>query len=161
MRGVRQYIPVRPLRSYALEGAYKLLGIASGAGLNLRLTDADTGTEVAASGLYEGSVQMSFKVPGENIRAASVAVVSPYARYHSRRRLHPSYRGLSGGSTVILASRLNFTMNAVTVLLCFRDPQPLGSGALDGSRLPMRIVRPRSRMGRRLLAPGVSTSLLP
>ena len=46
-------------------------------------------------------------------------------------------------------------------LALFRDPQPLGSGALGGGPLPVRIVRPCRRMGRMVLAPGVSTSLLP
>jgi len=60
---LRQYVPVRPLRSYALKGVYRLSGIASGAGLHLRLTDADKGIEIAAAELNGGSVQLSFNVP--------------------------------------------------------------------------------------------------
>src|SRR5205085_1827994 len=38
---LRQFVPVRPLRSYALQAAFSLSGIAARNALNLRLTDAE------------------------------------------------------------------------------------------------------------------------
>ncbi len=60
---LKQFIPVRPLQSYVLTAAYRLPEIASGAGLSMRLTDADKGTEIAAAGLDGDSMRLSFKAP--------------------------------------------------------------------------------------------------
>jgi hypothetical protein len=70
---LRQLVPVRPLRSYALHVTYKLSGIPSGTGLRLVLTDASQGHEIAAVGLDGVSAPLSFTVP-ENASVLRLAL---------------------------------------------------------------------------------------
>jgi hypothetical protein len=92
---LRQFIPVLQLRSYTLLGMHKLSGIGSGTGLNLRLTDAGKGDEIAKAELVGDSTQLHFKV------SEKVSVV----------RLSLGYRRMPGtiriqGSIVLTGFRL-------------------------------------------------------